>query len=108
MLNMNARDLVSNNVYANMNHIIDLLDPAMEKITETLEQRPRNREDDDDEYDDILEVYLVSSWFGKKLAEKGENVWILSLGENLWGRRTSGQAIWLDGVVQEIADEVCK
>lgn len=53
---------------------------------------------------EIFEWWLVSSYLARKLQEQGEVV-IDALGCHWWGRTTSGQAIYLDNVIQEIAGE---
>lgn len=54
---------------------------------------------------EVYEHWIVSSWLGEKLAEKGECVheW-QSL--TIWGRCTTGQAIAMDGVICRIYDEL--
>lgn len=48
--------------------------------------------------------YLVSDWLADQLEQRGEIVGeICDL--TIWGRCTSGQAIWQDGVIQEIFRE---
>jgi len=54
---------------------------------------------------EIFEHWIVSSYFGEKLREKGEVV--ESIHDVLiWGRTTTGQSIMLDGVVQSIYEEL--
>lgn len=54
---------------------------------------------------DILEWWIVTEWFAKKLHEKGEP--ILEWGNNhYWGRTCSGQAILLDGVITDICSDM--
>lgn len=56
-----------------------------------------------DEYAEVFEWWAVSDWLGEKLAEKDEviidNIW----GKTYWGRCTTGQAIYIDGVIFDIA-----
>ena len=54
---------------------------------------------------EALEFWAVSRWFAEKLAEKGEAVGEL-FGLNIWGRATSGQAILLDSVIEEIGRDM--
>lgn len=59
-----------------------------------------------DQYDiDVLEHWCVTSWFQGKLSERGEVVGDL-LDFNIWGRTCSGQAIYIDLVIAEIAAEM--
>ena len=48
---------------------------------------------------EIYEWYAVTRWLGRQLAERGETV----LSGEYWGRRTTGQAVMLDEVIQDIA-----
>lgn len=57
---------------------------------------------------DCLEVYehwIVSSWFGEKLKDKGEVVEGY-MGLTVWGRTCTGQAIVMDELIQQIAKEL--
>jgi hypothetical protein len=53
---------------------------------------------------EIYEWWAVSGWFAEKLKEKGECV--ITGYSNYWGRCTTGQAILLDRVISEIAEEM--
>ena len=50
---------------------------------------------------EIYEYWLVSPYFGEKLRNKGEAV-LERYGGWVWGRTCTGQAIALDGVVEDI------
>lgn len=58
----------------------------------------------EDEEPEIFEFWSVSDWLYDKLREKGEIVFEC-LDFYVWGRRTTGQALYLDDVIQEIAEE---
>lgn len=63
-------------------------------------------DEEDYEYsNEPLEFWIVSDWFAEKLAEKGEATAELH-GLTIWGRTTSGQAIFLDWVIKEIAHDM--
>ena len=51
--------------------------------------------------DDVMEWWLIDSWLAERLKEQGEII-IDKLGCRWWGRLTSGQAIYMDSVIQEI------
>jgi len=51
---------------------------------------------------DTLEFWTVTSWFAEKLEEYGETC-VYVHGLHVWGRCCSGQAIMLDGVIEDIA-----
>lgn len=61
----------------------------------------------DTEYTEVMEHWIVSSWLKDRLAAKGETVGNVA-GLDIWGRCTSGQAIYLDEVIINIADETHK
>lgn len=58
---------------------------------------------DDDGDDEPLEFWLVSNWLANKLKEHGGRVYDLGDG-NIWGRMTSGQAIYMDSLIRDIAE----
>jgi hypothetical protein len=57
---------------------------------------------------EVLEHWLVSDWLADKLIAKGETVVKDYMGLTIWGRTTSGQAISLDYVIQQIYQELVK
>jgi len=54
---------------------------------------------------EIYEWWLVNNWLLEKLEAKGETI-LRSNYENWWGRGCTGQAIALDGVIEEIYDDL--
>jgi hypothetical protein len=70
-------------------------------------------EDFEDEFDgdrgeleesyEVLEWYVVSTWLYNRLEERGEVV-LDNWGLKIWGRRCSGQAVFLDSIMSEIFD----
>ena len=58
------------------------------------------------EYDEVLEHWIVSDWLADELAERGEAVAEDFFGLTIWGRTTSGQAILLDSVIEEIGRDM--
>ena len=57
-----------------------------------------------DTEEEIFEWWLVSPYLARELKEQGEVI-IDALGCHWWGRTTSGQAVYMDGVIQKIAGE---
>ena len=55
--------------------------------------------------DEVYEHWIVSGWFGRKLSEKGEIVADLC-GLTNWGRCCTGQAIYIDPVVEQIVADL--
>jgi len=54
--------------------------------------------------EEILEWWLVSSWLARQLEYIGETV-ICEYGCHWWGRKASGQAIYMDYAIERIASE---
>ena len=52
--------------------------------------------------DEVFEWWLVSPYLAQKLKQQGEVI-IDALGCHWWGRTTSGQAVYMDAAIQEIA-----
>ena len=65
-------------------------------------QAERDQLEEDSEPQEVLEHWIVSSWFGEQLREHGETVADV-LDFCIWGRTTSGQAICCDPVIRDIA-----
>jgi len=62
------------------------------------------KDDENGNYPEIMEFWAVDEWLFNKLEAKGEVVFEM-LDFKVWGRQTTGQAIKLDFVVEEIAKE---
>lgn len=56
------------------------------------------------EDNEIFEWWIVSDWLARKLEAKGEAI-LWDDRVTLWGRGCTGQAIYMDWVIQQIADE---
>jgi hypothetical protein len=57
---------------------------------------------------EIYEHWIVSDWLAGELEEKGHAVIRDFYGLTIWGRPTTGQAIYIDGVIQEIYSEMMR
>lgn len=55
---------------------------------------------------EIYEHWIVSDWLADKLAAKGHAVMYDFYGLTIWGRPTTGQAIYCDSVIQGIYAEM--
>ena len=76
-----------------------------ESLSPILQQKVWDPEQDHEpDIDFAHEHWLVSDWLGDQLKNKGEMVGQL-FGLTIWGRKTSGQAVYLDCVIAEIFDE---
>ena len=54
---------------------------------------------------EIYEWWVVSDWLVKKLQERGEPI-LENIYGTWWGRTTTGQAILLDAVIEDIYEEL--
>lgn len=70
-----------------------------QEIQEAIEEL----EEEECEPKEVYEWWKVSSWFMKKLQEKGE---VVIPHMNLWGRCSTGQAICLDRIIAEIGEDM--
>jgi len=59
----------------------------------------------DPEQREVYEHWIVSSWLARKLEERGEITGEVC-GLTIWGRCTTGQAISMDNVIEELAAEL--
>lgn len=55
------------------------------------------------EFSTALEHWIISPWLSAQLFDMGEMVGEI-FGLHFWGRQTSGQAIYMDSVIQAIAN----
>ena len=91
---MNAQRIVENCVLKNQSTVVEEMIQANLISFEYL----------DPFTDEILEWWLIDSWLAERLRQEGEVV-IEEYGCYWWGRSTSGQAIYLDSVIQKIVEE---
>ena len=88
---MNARRVVQNCVLKNQSTVIEEMIRANLISEEYLYPFA----------DDVMEWWLIDSWLAERLKAQGEVI-IEEYGCYWWGRQSSGQAIYMDGVIQEI------
>lgn len=100
-----------------MNYLINIegsmpgTGPAKSQLKRWLKENPDQVQDFaqewgiDPDQNEALEHWIVTDWFSRKLEEKGEMVTEF-MGLTIWGRTTSGQAIYIDGVIEEIASDM--
>jgi len=55
--------------------------------------------------DEAYEHWIVSDWLASQLDAKGEMVTFDLMGFTIWGRCATGQAIYLDYVMEQICEE---
>jgi len=94
---ISERILVENNILYNQNEIVNELVKARVIAEDTFFDAVGEEE--------VLEWWLVTPQFARML--KAENEVILTEFDNhWWGRTTSGQAIYIDGVITDIAKQL--
>jgi len=104
-----AKNLVEREIYHNLCLTIekemkdnpDLLDEAKHFYPINDEGE---RDEENGEYPEIYEFWAVSEALADKLEAKGEIIFEC-LDFIVWGRQCTGQAIYMDNVMQEIAIE---
>ena len=84
---------------------LEELTEEQDKQLDELKDQIEELESEQEEPQEIYEWWSVTNWFADKLKAKGQC--IVSDGLNsYWGRCTTGQAILLDGVISEIAEDM--
>ena len=58
-----------------------------------------------DEESEVLEWWLVTPYMAEMLKDNGEVIFA-DYDCYWWGRQTSGQALWMDYVIQKIAEDM--
>ena len=105
--------MVSNVIIYNVSYLIsalynsDVQEVSDEDLSELMWKVDESFEEDGAEptYIEALEHWIVEDWFAHDLKKRGEMVGEV-LGMTVWGRTTSGQAISLDYVVQDILKDI--
>ena len=105
--------MVSNVIIYNVSYLIsalynsDVQGVSDEDLSELMWKVDESFEEDGAEptYIEALEHWIVEDWFAHDLNKRGEMVGEV-LGMTVWGRTTSGQAISLDYVVQDILKDI--
>ena len=95
----NCRRLVDNHVYHNVSYLVQELSKDEKYSNDLMEDQVQFN--DEDYPDEALEHWLVSNWLAERLREEGEMV-IDFMDLTIWGRTTSGQAICIDTVIEDI------
>lgn len=63
-------------------------------------------QDEDGDPVEIYEHWIVSDWMAARLKEKGEAVLQDFLGLTIYGRTTTGQALYMDRVITLICEDI--
>ena len=94
-----AYDIVERSVYCRVDDLINDYSILEEKFDQY-----GDLYDEYEEPKEVMEYWAVDGWLANKLIDKGEIIY-KSFFMNIWARTTSGQAIYIDGVMEEIAEE---
>ena len=100
----NCRRLVDSHVYQNVSYLVQELSKDEKYMDELLEVQVNYTDNEGCHLpypEEALEHWLVSSWLAERLREEGEMV-VDFMDLTIWGRTTSGQAICIDTVIEDI------
>lgn len=95
--------LVNKEVFCNVSYLLAEL-MGQEKYCDELSELI-GQEDDEGNMPEVYEYYIVTSWLAEKLKARGELV-AEFFNLVIWGRQTSGQLIYMDAVIDDIAREL--
>ena len=96
-MDMTANEITDRLILDNQNLVVEELMRHDESLWEELQNFDENSE--------IMEWWLVTPYMAELLKEKGEVI-LSDYDCYWWGRATSGQALYMDGVIQEIAEQM--
>ena len=94
---MTANEITDRLILDNQNLVVEELMRHDESLLDSLQSFNDSSE--------VLEWWLVTPYMAELLKEKGEVI-LSDYGCYWWGRTTSGQALYMDGVIQEIAGQI--
>ena len=94
---MTANEITDRLILNNQNLVVEELMKHDESLLDNLQNLDKNSE--------IMEWWLVTPYMAELLKEKGEVI-LSDYDCYWWGRTTSGQALYMDGVIQEIAGQM--
>lgn len=95
--------LVNREILCNISFLVEELIGQEKYFDELIELF--GQEDDEGNLPEVYEYWIVTPWFVEKLKAQGELVTeFFNLG--IWGRQTTGQAIYADAVIDDITREL--
>ena len=94
---MTSNEITDRLILDNQNLVIEELMRHNESLLDSLQNFNDSSE--------VLEWWLVTPYMADMLREKGEVI-LSDYDCYWWGRQTSGQALYMDGVIQEIAGQM--
>lgn len=96
-MDMTANEITDRLILDNQNLVVEELMKHDESLLGSLQNF--------DDSSEVLEWWLVTPYMAELLKEKGEVI-LSDYDCYWWGRTTSGQALYMDGVIQEIAEQI--
>ena len=96
-MDMTANEITDRLILDNQNLVVEELMKHDESLWEELQNLDKNSE--------IMEWWLVTPYMAELLKENGEVI-LAAYGCCWWGRQTSGQALYMDWVIQRIAEQM--
>ena len=96
-MDMTAQQITDRLILDNQNLVVEELLRHDESLLDSLQNFNDSSE--------VLEWWLVTPYMAELLKEKGEVI-LSDYGCYWWGRQTSGQALYMDWVIQEIARQI--
>ena len=96
-MDMTAQQITDRLILDNQNLVVEELMRHDESLLDSLQSFNDSSE--------VLEWWLVTPYMAELLKEKGEVI-LSDYDCYWWGRTTSGQALYMDGVIQEIAGQI--
>ena len=96
-MDMTANEITDRLILDNQNLVVEELMKHDESLLDNLQNLDKNSE--------IMEWWLVTPYMAELLKEKGEVI-LAAYGCCWWGRQTSGQALYMDWVIQRIAEQM--
>ena len=93
---MTAQQIADREILYEQGYVIN----ELLRVNESLWDRISNTE----EYDEVFEWWLVTPYIAELLKGNGEII-LADYDCYWWGRTTAGQALWMDYVIQKIAEQ---
>lgn len=89
-----------------VNEILEIHFPERSYADRVLDETDDPETEPSDDPVEALEHWIISDWLARWLEDKGEMITFDFMGLTIWGRTCSGQAIYCDGVIEEIVKDL--
>ena len=93
---MTAQQIADREILYEQSYVINELLRVNESLWDTIANT--------EEYDEVFEWWLVTPYIAELLKGNGEVI-LADYDCYWWGRTTAGQALWMDYVIQKIAEQ---